>query len=97
MAEESERQGKEAAGESTGAEQREARGPAAEPEPGREVHSAAGSLLAGPLELARALLLGIRDTAKDVADGAREEAQAAYDERWARFEQLTKHRRERGK
>ena len=63
----------------------------------RELRSGAGSLLEGPLDLARAIVLGIRDTAKDVADGARNEAQAAYEERWTRFEKLTKHRRERRK
>jgi len=60
----------------------------------RELRSGAGSLLERPFELARAVVLGIRDTAHDVAKGAREEANAAYEERWARFEQLTKHRRE---
>jgi hypothetical protein len=47
------------------------------------------------IEWARAILLGIRDTAHDVLDEGREGARKAYDEYWRRFEAKTKTRRRR--
>jgi hypothetical protein len=45
------------------------------------------------MEWARAILLGIRDTAHDVLDEGREGARKAYDDYWRRFEAKTKSRR----
>ena len=47
------------------------------------------------IEWARAILLGIRDTAHDVLDEGREGARKAYDEYWRRFDAKTKSRRRR--
>ena len=42
---------------------------------------------------ARALYLGICDTAQDMLDEGRREASVAYDEAWVRFEKKTRNRR----
>ncbi len=43
----------------------------------------------------RAVVKGIRETARDVLKAGREEAQRAHDEAWAHYDDLTKRRRER--
>lgn len=43
---------------------------------------------------AKAIALGIADTAKDMVDAGREGAREAMDEGWERFDRKTKHRRE---
>lgn len=45
------------------------------------------------VDWARAIALGIQDTAKDVLEEGRKGAREAYDEYWERFEKKTKHRR----
>ena len=47
----------------------------------------------GPLEWARAIALGIRDTAHDMLDEGRKGAHDAYEEGWRRYDAKTKHRR----
>ena len=42
---------------------------------------------------ARAVVLGIRDTADDMLDEGRKSARAAYDEGWERFDTRTRYRR----
>jgi hypothetical protein len=42
---------------------------------------------------AKAIALGIGDTAKDMLDAGREGAREAMDEGWERFDRKTKHRR----
>ncbi|MBI2767488.1 MAG: hypothetical protein HYX53_16455 [Chloroflexi bacterium] len=42
---------------------------------------------------ARAIVLGVQDTAKDVVDEGRRGAHEAYDAYWRRYEAKTKHRR----
>ena len=39
---------------------------------------------------ARAIVLGIRDTARDAMDAARREAHEAYNEGWRRYEEKVK-------
>ena len=39
---------------------------------------------------ARAIVLGIRDTARDAVDAARREAHEAYNEGWRRYEEKVK-------
>lgn len=43
---------------------------------------------------AKAIALGIGDTAKDMLDAGREGAREAMDEGWERFDRKTKHRRD---
>ena len=45
------------------------------------------------VEWARAIALGIRDTAEDMLEEGRKGAHEAYDEGWKRFDAKTKHRR----
>lgn len=45
------------------------------------------------IDWARAIALGIRDTAQDVLKEGRAGARKAYDEYWRRFEEKTKTRR----
>lgn len=47
------------------------------------------------LDLARAVVLGIRDTGRDMLEAGRTEARKAQDESWRRFDELTHKRRER--
>lgn len=42
---------------------------------------------------AKAIALGIADTAKDMLDAGREGARDAMDQGWERFDRKTKHRR----
>jgi hypothetical protein len=44
---------------------------------------------------ARAIVLGIRDTARDMVDEGRRGAHDAYDEGWRDFDNKTKYRRRR--
>jgi hypothetical protein len=44
---------------------------------------------------ARAVALGVRDTAKDMLEAGRQGARAAQLEYWAHFDELTKNRRTR--
>jgi hypothetical protein len=46
-----------------------------------------------PLAWAKAVVLGIRDTAQDVVDEGREGAREAYDEGWRRYAAKTRYRR----
>lgn len=43
---------------------------------------------------AKAIALGIADTAKDMLEAGREGAREAMDEGWERFDRKTKHRRD---
>ncbi len=43
---------------------------------------------------AKAIALGVADTAKDMVEAGREGARDAMDEGWERFDRKTKHRRE---
>ena len=43
---------------------------------------------------AKAIALGVADTAKDMLEAGREGARDAMDEGWERFDRKTKHRRE---
>ncbi|HML97360.1 MAG TPA: hypothetical protein PKD75_02700 [Tepidiformaceae bacterium] len=72
--------------------------PRAEPEPWpgeprrrREWRNLEGNPLVG---WARAIALGIGDTAKDMLEAGREGARQAMDEGWDRFDRKTKRRRE---
>ncbi len=47
------------------------------------------------LAWARAILLGIADTARDMLEAGRRGAREAMDDGWRRFDEKTKHRRER--
>lgn len=47
----------------------------------------------GPLAWARALVLGVRDTAKDMVDEGREGAHEAYEDGWRRYASKTRRRR----
>jgi len=47
------------------------------------------------VDWARALALGIRDTARDMLDAGRDEARDAYNEYWRRYDAKTKLRSER--
>ena len=47
----------------------------------------------GPLEWAKALVMGVRDTAHDIVDEGREGAREAYDEGWRRYAAKTRRRR----
>jgi hypothetical protein len=49
----------------------------------------------GLLGWARAVALGIRDTAHDMLDEGRKGAHEAYEEGWRRYDAKTKHRRKR--
>ena len=66
---------------------------AIEPVPPRKPASA------GPAEAvigwARAIVLGVRDTARDMLDEGRRGAHDAYDESWRDFDKKTKFRRRR--
>ncbi|WBL37045.1 hypothetical protein O0235_05630 [Tepidiforma flava] len=42
---------------------------------------------------ARAIVLGIGDTARDMLEAGRQAAREAMDEGWQRFDEKTKHRR----
>ena len=46
---------------------------------------------------AKAIALGIRDTAREMLDEGRRGASAAYDEGWDRFDEKVKNRRKRPK
>ena len=46
---------------------------------------------------ARAIALGLRDTADDMLEAGRKGANEAYNEYWDRFDEKTKHRRKRAK
>lgn len=46
---------------------------------------------------ARAIALGVRDTAEDMLEAGRKGASEAYNEHWDRFDDKTKHRRKRAK
>jgi hypothetical protein len=48
-----------------------------------------------PVDMVEAVVLGIGDTLRDMLDAGREEAQRAHNEAWHRYDELTKHRRER--
>ncbi|HEY4668560.1 MAG TPA: hypothetical protein VIH05_02160 [Tepidiformaceae bacterium] len=47
----------------------------------------------GPLEWAKALVMGVRDTAHDIVDEGREGAREAYDDGWRRYAAKTRRRR----
>jgi len=59
------------------------------PEPGERRHDGRSF---GPLEWAKAIVLGVRDTAKDIVDEGREGAREAYDEGWRRYAAKTRRR-----
>lgn len=46
---------------------------------------------------ARAIALGVRDTAEDMLEAGRKGAHEAYNEYWDRFDDKTKNRRKRGR
>ena len=63
------------------------------PEPGEPADAPPAPSENPVLDWARAVLGGIRDTARDVLDEGRRGAREAYDEYWERFEAKTRHRR----
>lgn len=62
-------------------------------EPGSEGEERGGNPV---VAWARAVVLGIKDTARDMVDEGRRGADEAYDEGWQRFDAKTKNRRKRG-
>lgn len=62
------------------------------PPPEPEEHRPAGGGF-GPLEWAKAVVLGVRDTAKDMVEEGRDGAREAYDEGWRRYAAKTRRRR----
>jgi NADPH-dependent glutamate synthase beta subunit-like oxidoreductase len=62
-------------------------------ERGEEAAEEAGNAV---VDWARAIVLGIRDTARDMVDAGRAGAREAQEEYWRRFDQKTKRRRTRG-
>ncbi|MCC7087543.1 MAG: hypothetical protein M9925_08970 [Chloroflexi bacterium] len=70
--------------------------PRSEPEPGPERASRHDwrDLEKNPIVgWAKAIALGVADTAKDMLEAGREGARDAMDEGWERFDRKTKHRR----
>lgn len=66
-----------------------------EPEPKREARRDWRDLEDNPIVgWAKAIALGIADTAKDMLEAGREGAREAMDQGWERFDKKTKHRRE---
>ncbi|MDZ7727684.1 MAG: hypothetical protein U5Q44_05495 [Dehalococcoidia bacterium] len=59
-------------------------------DPGSGHESPGGGLLTN----VRAVVLGIRDTAKDMLQAGQVEAHRAQDEAWARYDALTRYRRQ---
>jgi hypothetical protein len=64
-------------------------------EPGPPQKPAKEGLADSVVGWARAIVLGVRDTAQDMVDEGRRGAHDAYDESWRDFDKKTKFRRRR--